>query len=212
MGKTIHIIALILRNRPRGCGPTLVVCPAGVCLQWEQEISSKTTKKAKLKVLVYKNMKRADSKWVQGHDVVIVSYNTLTIEAAIAPARSRKGKQREGSMKKTKEPGTLHKIPWFRVVLDECHTVKNRHSQAFKAVRKLEADRRWCLSGTPIQNKDTDLFPYFNFLRYKPYSAWNEFKQLSKMVRREREKGQGQGMVWLNKEMVVVTLRRDKSE
>lgn len=85
MGKTIHIIALILSNRPKGCGPTLIVCPASVGLQWELELATKATKKAKLKVMVYKDLRRRDLKVIRAHDVVIVTYHTLMNASGIPP-------------------------------------------------------------------------------------------------------------------------------
>lgn len=49
------------------------------------------------------------------------------------------------------EDGPLHSIHWFRIVLDEAHTVKAFRNNTSKAVFMLTADRRWCLTGTPIQ-------------------------------------------------------------
>jgi superfamily II DNA or RNA helicase len=49
------------------------------------------------------------------------------------------------------EEGPLHSIHWYRVVLDEAHTIKAFRSNASQAVFQLTADRRWCLTGTPIQ-------------------------------------------------------------
>lgn len=40
---------------------------------------------------------------------------------------------------------------WFRIVLDEAHTIKSSKSQISMAAAALVADRRWCLTGTPIQ-------------------------------------------------------------
>lgn len=43
-----------------------------------------------------------------------------------------------------------------------------------------QAERRWCLSGTPIQNSIDDLYPYMRFLRYEPYARQSAFKTLIK--------------------------------
>ena len=51
------------------------------------------------------------------------------------------------------EDGPLHSIHWHRVVLDEAHTIKAFRSNSSQAVFQLTADRRWCLTGTPIQVK-----------------------------------------------------------
>lgn len=44
----------------------------------------------------------------------------------------------------------------------------------------VQASRRWCLSGTPIQNSIDDLYSYFRFLRYSPYNRQQAFKALLK--------------------------------
>lgn len=69
----------------------------------------------------------------------------------------------------------LAKVGWFRVVLDEAQTIKNHRTQVAKACWGLRAKRRWCLSGTPIQNAIDDLYSYFRFLRYDPYAVYKSF-------------------------------------
>ncbi|KAK8073511.1 hypothetical protein PG994_004410 [Apiospora phragmitis] len=64
----------------------------------------------------------------------------------------------------------LQGIMWFRVVLDEAHWIRNTTSQQFKAAKDLQAQRRWCLSGTPIQNTLDDLRSLLDFLHFKPFS------------------------------------------
>ncbi|XP_055806577.1 helicase-like transcription factor CHR28 isoform X1 [Solanum dulcamara] len=71
--------------------------------------------------------------------------------------------------------GTLAKVSWFRVILDEAQTIKNHRTQVARACCSLRAKRRWCLSGTPIQNAIDELFSYFRFLRYDPYAEYKSF-------------------------------------
>lgn len=49
------------------------------------------------------------------------------------------------------ENGALYSVHWFRVVLDEAHMIKSSKSLISLAAAALTADRRWCLTGTPIQ-------------------------------------------------------------
>lgn len=51
-----------------------------------------------------------------------------------------------------------------RVVLDEAQCIKNRATLAAHAAWSLKARRRWCLSGTPMQNSVDDMYAYFRFL------------------------------------------------
>lgn len=71
--------------------------------------------------------------------------------------------------------GALARVGWFRVVLDEAQTIKNHRTQVARACCSLRAKRRWCLSGTPIQNAIDDLYSYFRFLRYDPYAVYKSF-------------------------------------
>ncbi|KAE8668292.1 putative protein arginine N-methyltransferase 6-like [Hibiscus syriacus] len=71
--------------------------------------------------------------------------------------------------------GALAKPAWFRVILDEAQTIKNHRTQVARACCSLRAKRRWCLSGTPIQNAIDDLYSYFRFLKYEPYSLYKAF-------------------------------------
>ncbi|XP_031395304.1 helicase-like transcription factor CHR28 isoform X2 [Punica granatum] len=88
--------------------------------------------------------------------------------------RSKDGKEVEGALLEC-AAGPLSKVGWFRVVLDEAQSIKNHRTQVARACWGLRAKRRWCLSGTPIQNAIDDLYSYFRFLRYDPYDVYNTF-------------------------------------
>src|SRR5258705_1163356 len=66
----------------------------------------------------------------------------------------------------------LYGVKFYRVVLDEGHTIKNRNTKTSKSCYDLRAERRWVLTGTPIVNKLEDLFSLVKFLRVEP---WNNF-------------------------------------
>ncbi|KOB71031.1 Uncharacterized protein OBRU01_14419, partial [Operophtera brumata] len=65
--------------------------------------------------------------------------------------------------------GVLMRVQWRRVILDEAHIVRNHKSATSAAVCGLRARRRWCLTGTPVQNKDLDLFALLKFIRCSPF-------------------------------------------
>ncbi|KAK9115496.1 hypothetical protein Sjap_014443 [Stephania japonica] len=93
---------------------------------------------------------------------------------------SNAGKKGRKGKKKTDNSllvcgGTLARVRWFRVVLDEAQTIKNHRTQVARACCGLRAKRRWCLSGTPIQNSVEDLYSYFRFLKYDPYAKFQSF-------------------------------------
>uniref|UniRef100_A0A6V7QZ65 Helicase-like transcription factor CHR28 n=1 Tax=Ananas comosus var. bracteatus TaxID=296719 RepID=A0A6V7QZ65_ANACO len=95
------------------------------------------------------------------------------------PSSSRSKAKKRGKGLKDSQldigSGPLARVRWFRVVLDEAQTIKNYRTQVARACCGLRAKRRWCLSGTPIQNAIDELYSYFRFLKYDPYSVYSSF-------------------------------------
>ncbi len=126
MGKTLQAIALILHNAhnkaQHGSIPktTLVICPVVALNQWENEIK-KYTKPDTLDVCIYHGSDRpTDVDEVLQHDLVITSYSIVESEYRMENV----GYKRKGE--RVKKPSLLHGINWFRVVLDEAHSIKDR--------------------------------------------------------------------------------------
>ncbi|CAL5211710.1 unnamed protein product [Lathyrus oleraceus] len=90
------------------------------------------------------------------------------------------GGLKQGSIKKKKneissriednEKSWLHAVKWQRIILDEAHYIKSRHSNTAKAVLALESFYKWALSGTPLQNRVGELYSLVRFLQIVPYS------------------------------------------
>lgn len=81
------------------------------------------------------------------------------------------------------DSGGLYSVHWFRIVLDEAHTIKSPKSQISLAAADLAADSRWCLTGTPIQ---VILLLIFSLLAFdlsglKFYSLFDEAKIMSEV-------------------------------
>ncbi|KMT04336.1 hypothetical protein BVRB_8g184110 [Beta vulgaris subsp. vulgaris] len=101
----------------------------------------------------------------------------------------------------------LARVGWFRVVLDEAQSIKNHRTRVAQACWGLRAKRRWCLSGTPIQNAVDDLYSYFRFLKYDPYSIYNSF---CSMVKNQISKNPSRGYQKLQAVLKNIMLRRTK--
>ncbi|XP_073061440.1 helicase-like transcription factor CHR28 [Primulina eburnea] len=103
--------------------------------------------------------------------------------------------------------GPLAKVGWFRVVLDEAQSIKNHRTQVARACWGLRAKRRWCLSGTPMQNAIDDLYSYFRFLRHDPYAVFKTFcDQLKTPIHRNPKDGYKK----LQAVLKTIMLRRTK--
>ena len=61
---------------------------------------------------------------------------------------------------------------WHRVILDEAHRIKSRVTSTCQAALQLKAKKRWCVSGTPLQNRIGELFSLIRFIQFYPYSHY----------------------------------------
>ena len=140
--------------------------------------------------------------------------------AGLCPNKKRKyppDSQKKGSKKKKRldrasaeaQSGPLAKVSWFRVVLDEAQSIKNHKTQVARACWGLRAKRRWCLSGTPIQNSIDDLYSYFRFLKYDPYSSYVWF---CNSIKNPVAKTPVKGYQKLQAILKTVMLRRTKGQ
>ncbi|KIJ45051.1 hypothetical protein M422DRAFT_29907 [Sphaerobolus stellatus SS14] len=119
--------------------------------------------------------------------------------------KSRGLKRKKGGGPEQSSP--LQMVHWFRVVLDEAHCIKETSTVASRASCDLIADRRLCLTGTPVQNKLDDVYALIKFLRLEPFddkSVWTEY------VGGPVKFGQSLGVARLGTIMKCITLRRTK--
>ena len=167
LGKTIQTITLMLLNpRPvegktklsqRVYKTTLVVAPLALIQQWSREIEDKVEDSHHLRVLVHHGQKRTKrGEDFKKYDVVITTYQTVMSE-------------HENSSDKPDGPKIgCFGVHWYRIVLDEAHSIKNRNAKSTKACYALQSEFRWCLSGTPMQNHLDELHSLIHFLKIRP--------------------------------------------
>lgn len=177
LGKTIQTIACMVDRRPPQSAKhktTLIVVPANLMTQWLDEIG-KHTNKAFDRVLVYRSGNRpmtldpvAD---LEACDAVITSYNEVSrsYPRCKPPAHLTTDAMKDAWWYEyyDKHRGTLHRMYFYRIVLDEAHYIKTHNSRQSLACRALAGQHRWCLTGTPIQNGLDEFYPYFSFLKVK---------------------------------------------
>lgn len=116
--------------------------------------------------------------------------------------KQESGFKRKGRIIKEKSP--VHQIHWHRIIvslsksqrsssltvfqLDEAHNIKERATNTAKATFELQGTFRWCLSGTPLQNRVGELYSLVRFLGGDPFSYYfcESLKFLSACATRSR--------------------------
>ena len=194
LGKTIQSIALLLTNpRPSSSSTTsvtdkkalsatvgkstLVVAPLALIKQWEAEIKNRVLDSHILRVCVHHGPQRTKRfEDLKKYDVVITTYQILVSEHGSSSERE------DGP-----QAGCFG-VHWYRVILDEAHTIKNRNAKATQACYALRAEYRWCLTGTPMQNNLDELQSLIRFLRIKPYNDLSIWKH---QITRPMSQGRG---------------------
>src|SRR5690242_4031981 len=146
LGKTIQLLSLVSAQSPGseqapGAGPTLLVCPMSLVGNWQREAARFTPD---LRVHVHHGADRLDgeslAEALTGADLVITTYGVATRDQA-----------------------ALGQVNWARVVCDEAQNIKNHATKQAQAVRRLPAAARIALTGTPVENRLSELWSILDF-------------------------------------------------
>ncbi|KAK8109244.1 hypothetical protein PG984_015045, partial [Apiospora sp. TS-2023a] len=166
-GKTLEIISLIAHDKSAteteqthqliGSKVTLIVVPATIMDSWNEELIKHLRSQSVTWRCHTGKSKLQQPRDIQDVDVVLITYNALAAE------------------RRNKANSLIFAHHWRRVVLDEAHCIKNSEGATSKAACELEAERRWAVSGTPIQNRLVELQSLLRFLRASPYNDKDVF-------------------------------------
>ncbi|XP_058216059.1 DNA repair protein RAD5A [Rhododendron vialii] len=173
-------------------GGNLIVCPMTLLGQWKAEIETHAQPGSLSVYIHYGQSRPKDAKILAQNDVVLTTYGVLASEF---------------STENAEDNGGLYSVRWFRLVLDEAHSIKSSKSQSSVAAAALTADRRWCLTGTPIQNNLEDIYSLLRFLRVEPWGNWAWW---NKLVQKPFEEGDERGLKLVQSILRPIMLRRTK--
>lgn len=157
LGKTIQAISLIL-SRPaedRTRMSTLVVAPVALLRQWEREIRAMTYPTPS--VYIHHGVRKLqDITEILKFDIVLTSFNTIGYEEA-QNTRYEELLSKDPSKAGEKPRTLMIDTPWYRVILDEAHTIKNKNTRGAKGCGNLQATYRWALTGMIVVLKQLDI-------------------------------------------------------
>ena len=138
LGKTIQVIALLARESSEGRSPSLIVAPATLLENWRREIARFAPD---LRTCVHRGPERTGfPSSLQPFDVVITSYDAAVRDSSI-----------------------LEMVRWNVVALDEAQNIKNPGTQRTVSVKELPRRIAVAISGTPVENRLTDLWSLMDF-------------------------------------------------
>ncbi|CAH6718661.1 DNA repair protein Rad5p [[Candida] jaroonii] len=179
LGKTISALSLI-NSVPYDTGiiddpsyafqTTLVIVPMSLLTQWEKEFK-KCNQNSNHRCMVYygqqsfsdlSNVLIGKTKHIP--IMVVTTYGTILSEYT----KIEKRRDPDGNLPKT----GLFSVKFFRIIIDEGHTIRNRTAKTSRSIFELKASRKWILTGTPVINRLDDLYSLVKYLELEP---WNNF-------------------------------------
>lgn len=153
LGKTLQVLTLLLsQKQTTNSGSSLLVVPKTLIYNWEIEINKFTPS---LTYILHTGKDRdTDEVKFNDHDLVITSYALMRIDFDI-----------------------FEKIRWNYLILDEAQAIKNPSAQVTRVIKKINAEHRLSLSGTPVENSPVDLWSHFDFLMPGFLEDIDQFKE-----------------------------------
>ena len=142
LGKTVQVLSYLLAMKEGGQAlPSLIVCPASLVLNWQEECKKFTPQLACIAVDGDAAHRAELAKQWENADLIITSYDLL---------------RRDEELYKEQ--------PFYACILDEAQAIKNHTTQKYKAVCGVNSKVRFALTGTPVENRLGELWSIFSFL------------------------------------------------
>lgn len=155
LGKTVQVIAHTLNGPGDKSGPTLIVCPTSVIGNWSSEFQRFAPA---LRTKIHHGSSRSCGAGfiaeTLNHDVIITSY-----------ALSRRDQEE------------LSSVEWDLVVLDEAQNIKNPIAKQTEILKNITTKSRIALTGTPIENRISDIWSIMEFLNPGYLPGWEKFRE-----------------------------------
>ena len=150
LGKTLQVIAFLMTERHR----TLIVCPASLVYNWQSEIERFAPGLHPVMVTGDAASRKRLVEESTDMDILITSYDLLK-----------------------RDIENYENIEFFCEILDEAQFIKNQSTQAARAVKMIHAGTRFALTGTPMENRLSELWSIFDYLMPGFLYGYKQFKE-----------------------------------
>lgn len=184
LGKTIQVISLILKMKEEGnlTKPVLVICPTTLMGNWMKELQMFAPS---LDAVVYHGSERQlDIK----HDVILTTYAIMRIDVE-----------------------ELKKQNWGMVIVDEAQNIKNPDTAQTLAIKMLKSDVKVAMTGTPVENRLTELWSIFDFINQGYLGSLRDFqKSYAIPIERFKENSRASKLKMSISPFVLRRLKTDK--
>jgi SNF2 family DNA or RNA helicase len=135
-----------------GLNTTLIVVPLSVISNWEDQVKEHCSKELTVQTFHGESTKQSIISLTQ-KDIVITTYGTLT---SLYDKMLKRGER------------SIFQIHFLRVILDEAHQIRNSKTLRCDACVGISSERKWFVTGTPMQNRVNDVFTSLRFLQIEP--------------------------------------------
>ncbi|MEH2093617.1 DEAD/DEAH box helicase [Nostoc sp.] len=152
LGKTVQALAVILRNAHEG--PTLIIAPTSVCMNWVSEAQKFAPTLNIIQFSGANRQKLLDG--LQPLDMLVCSYGLLQQEEVAQ---------------------MLSGVQWQTIVLDEAQAIKNMTTKRSQAAMNLKSNFKLLTTGTPIENHLGELWNLFRFINPGLLGSFESFNQ-----------------------------------
>jgi SNF2 family DNA or RNA helicase len=193
LGKTIELITLLLHDRDKQIkmpGPALLICPMSIVGNWHKELQRFAPS---LNVMVHHGHERlsgeAFEQEAKRHDIVITTYSLAL-----------------------RDKEHLSHLEWEYVVVDEAQNIKNDAAKQTQAIKKLNAGHKIALTGTPVENRLSELWSIMEFLNPGYLGSGTDFrKNFAIPIERYRDSNRSEALKRLIQPFVLRRLKTDKT-
>lgn len=190
LGKTLQVIAVILASKlesPDDQGTALIVTPASLVYNWQEEFAKFAPQLDVCVITGTKTERKSKLRNYHQHDVLITSYDLLKRDIL-----------------------EYEDLGFTYQVIDEAQSIKNHTTAAAKAVKVINSRVRFALTGTPIENRLSELWSIFDYLMPGFLYSYDRFRrELEHPITKNEDET---AMEQLKRMVEPFILRRLKSE